>query len=86
MEQTKEYEATNDLLYPLAMFQGLVDPTECEQPVSGACGLEECESGERCASCVQAMSRAGTKEYVAPSPLPKPERLMAKWSQERHER
>ena len=44
--------------YPLDKSQGLVDPTECEQPVSGACGLEECEPWERCALCVQELSQA----------------------------
>ena len=39
VEQTRGYEPTYSLPYPLDQFQGLVDP---EQPVGGACGDTEC--------------------------------------------
>ena len=58
-------------------IQGLIDPIECEQPGSGTCGLAECEPGERCTPCVQALSQAGRKESVAPCPIPNPEPCLA---------
>ena len=43
VEQMREYKPTYSLPHPLSQFQSLVDYTECEQPVSGACKLEEHE-------------------------------------------
>ena len=52
VEQIIEYEETYKLPYPLDQFQDLIDPTECEQPVSGACGSENCEPGKCCEPCI----------------------------------
>ena len=68
----REYESTYDLPYPLDRFQELIDPTECEQPVSEVCGSENCEPRERCSLFVQALSNAQCQEFVIPSPLPEP--------------
>ena len=64
VEQIREYQETYKLPYPLDQFKDLIDPTECEQPVSGACGSEDCEPGKCCEPCVQALRQAQYQELI----------------------
>ena len=75
MAQTKEYEITHKLLYPLDRFQSLIDVEmdKLVQPVSNGCGTANCELGERCNECENKMMRYGRAESILVKALTEPE-------------
>ena len=75
MAQTKEYEITHKLPYPLDRVQSLIDveTDELVQPVSDGCGTADCELGERCNECENVMMRYGRAKSILVNALTKPE-------------
>ena len=68
--QTREYETTHPLPYPLDQFQSLID---VEQPVGGGCGTVECEPGDRCEKCVNMMETHNRAESLLVNAMTEPE-------------
>ena len=75
MTQTKEYEITHKLPYPLDWFQSLIDveTDKLVQPVSSGCGTADGEPGERCNECANAMMRHGRAKSILVNVLTEPE-------------